>query len=50
METLEGPATTIFKQNVLRLEKVLIETVRGLPLKSKTTCACAKATENARFV
>lgn len=31
------------------LEKVLIETIRGLPLKIKATCYCAKATKSARF-
>jgi 5'-methylthioadenosine phosphorylase len=32
------------------LEKVLIETIRGLPLKIKVTCHCAKATKSARFI
>jgi 5'-methylthioadenosine phosphorylase len=31
------------------LEKVLIEVIRGLRLRSRATCPCVRATENARF-
>jgi hypothetical protein len=42
-------ASKVSKQIKLGLEKVLIETIRSLPLEPKNTCPYASAIRNSRF-
>lgn len=42
-------ALKVSKQIMLGIEKVLIETIRSLPLKRKNTCPCVSPIRNSRF-